>query len=71
MFPCLQDVMANAFVNTGELFAVTNQHIIELAISFGQYFPKNADPRKISFWIVNPFAGILMRAILTLSRKKR
>ena len=43
MFPCLQDVIANASVNTGELFAVISQHLKELAISFGQYFPENAD----------------------------
>ena len=56
MFPCLQDVMANATVNMGELFAVASQHLKELAISFGQYFPENADHQKGNFWIVNPFA---------------
>ena len=55
MFPCLQDV-ANASVNTGELFALTSQHLQELTISFAQYFPDNADLRKGNFWIVNPFA---------------
>ena len=57
MFPCLQDVVANASVYTGELFAVITQYSKELAISFGQYFPKNADPQKGNFWIANPFAG--------------
>ena len=33
MFPCLQDVVANVSVNTGELLS---QHLQELAISFGQ-----------------------------------
>ena len=56
MFPCLQDVVANVSVNTGELFAFISQHLQELAISFGQYFPHNADPRKGNFWIINPFA---------------
>ena len=56
MFPCLQDVVANVSVNTGELFAFISQHLQELAISFGQYFPHNADPRKGNFWITNPFA---------------
>ena len=56
MFPCLQDVMANAFVNTGELFAFISQHLQELTISFGQYLSDNADPRKGNFWIINPFA---------------
>ena len=56
MFPCLQDVVANASVNTEELFALISQHSQELTISFGQYFPDNADPRKENFWIINPFA---------------
>ena len=59
MFPCLQDVVANALVNTGELFAAISQYLKHFGhtISFGQYFPENADPRKGNFWIVNPFAG--------------
>ena len=44
MFPCLQDVVANASVNTGELVALIGQHLQELTISFGQYFPDNAYP---------------------------
>ena len=56
MFSCLQDVVTNVSVNTGELFAFISQHLQELAISFGQYFPHNADPRKRNFWIINPFA---------------
>ena len=55
-FSCFQDVVANASVNTGELFAVISQHLQELTIRFGQYFPDNADPRKGNFWIINPFA---------------
>ena len=50
-------MVVNDSVNTGELFAVISQHLKELAISFGQYFPENADPRKGNFWIVNSFAG--------------
>ena len=46
MFPCLQDVVANASVGTGELFAFISQHLQELTISFGQYLPDNADPQK-------------------------
>ena len=38
MFLCLQDLVANASVNTGELFARIGQHLRELTISFGQYF---------------------------------
>ena len=56
MFPCLQDVVTNVSVNTGELFAFISQHLQELDISFGQYFPHNANPRKGNFWIINPFA---------------
>ncbi|XP_076805614.1 zinc finger MYM-type protein 6-like [Clavelina lepadiformis] len=57
MFPCLQDVVANASVNTGELFADISQRLEEIRISFEKYFPENADPRKGNFWIVNPFAN--------------
>ena len=56
MFPCLQDVVANASFNTGELFAFISQHLQELTISFGQYLSDNADPRKGNFWIIDPFA---------------
>ena len=49
MFPCLQDVVANASVNTGELFPFISQHLQELTISFGQYLSDNADPRKGNF----------------------
>ena len=42
MFPCLQDVVANASVNTGELFADISQRLEEIRISFGKYFPENA-----------------------------
>ena len=55
VFPCLQDVVANASVHTGYLFALISQHLKELTICFGQYFPKNADLGKENFWIVNPF----------------
>ena len=56
MFPCLQDVVANASVDTGELFAFISQHLQEPTISFGQYLSDNADPRKGNFWIINLFA---------------
>jgi len=41
MFPCLQDVVGNASVNIGELFAVISQHLKKLSISFDKYFSKN------------------------------
>ena len=72
VFPCLQDIMANASVDTGELFTLISQHLQELTISFGRYFPDNADPRKGNFWIlVVPLQRILIHAILTLLRKNR
>ena len=56
MFHCLQDVAEKPSVITEEIFALISQHLKKLAISFDQYFPENADPRKGKFWIVNPFA---------------
>ena len=41
------------FLLTQELFAFISQHLQELAISLGQYFPHNADPRKGNFWIID------------------
>ena len=70
MFPCLQDVVANASVNIRELFAVISQHLKELNISFDKYFPKTADPRKGNFWIVNPFANYINSCHLNAIEKE-
>nr|XP_039254320.1 SCAN domain-containing protein 3-like [Styela clava] len=66
LFPELNDVLNGAVKidvvtnssspNTEELFSVISQHLKDLRISFGKYFPENADPRQGNFWIVNPFA---------------
>ena len=71
MFPCLQDVVANVSVNTGELLAFISQHLQELAISFGQYFPHNAVLEKETFGLLIPLQRISIHAILTLWRKNR
>ena len=70
MFPCLQVIGANASVNTGEVFALISQHLQELTISFGQYFPDNADPRKGNFWIISPFAEDIYSCNLNTVEKK-
>ena len=71
VFPCLQDIVANASVDTGELFTLISQHLQELTISFGQYFPDNADPRKGNFWIISsPFAEDIDSCNLNTVEKK-
>ena len=71
VFPCLQDIVANASVDTGELFTLISQHLQELTISFGQYFPDNADPRKGNFWIISsPFAEDINSCNLNTVEKK-
>ena len=67
MFSYLQDIVANASVNTGELFAMVK----ELATSFGQYFPENIDLWMWNFWIVNSFAEGIGLCSLTLLRNNR
>ena len=56
VFLCLQDFVASASVNTNELLTFESQHLKELPVSCGHYFPENANLRKGNFWIVNPFA---------------
>ena len=63
MFLCLQGIVANASVNTEELFTQISQHLQKLSISFGQYFSDNADTGKGNFWIGNSFTEILIRAV--------
>ena len=70
IFPCLQDAVANVSVNIGELFALISQHLQELAISFGQYFPHNADPRKGNFWIINQFTEDIDSCNLNTAEKE-
>ena len=70
-FPCLQDVLANAFPNTEELFAFISQHLQKLFISFGQYFSDKAIPRKKTFGLSILLQKILICAVLTLLEKNR
>ena len=71
MFPCLQDVVSNVSVNTGDLFALISQHLQELTISFGQYFQIMQILEKETFGILINLQRILIHAILTLLRKNR
>ena len=58
-----------ALATKKELFTMTCQSLLELAVSFDHYFPEKVDPQQGNFWIVNSFTEDINSCNLNAKKK--